>query len=121
MIPSNGLDPTMSHPRPTRTNLERRYLRMSSAPKQATHTVLTRRERESPMACRVVTREAVGGSNYGFAHARVSRRMTRAIHDHQFAVWPSPGKFPCSDEWTSKVKASMDQDSRNVGQHTRLS
>jgi hypothetical protein len=62
MIPSNGLDPTMSHPRSTRTNLERRYLRMSSAPNQATHTVLTRRERESPMACRVVTRDAVGCS-----------------------------------------------------------
>jgi hypothetical protein len=32
MIPSNGLDPTMSNPRSTRTNLERRYSRRSSAP-----------------------------------------------------------------------------------------
>src|SRR5437870_5216392 len=65
--------------------------------------------------------EAIGGSNECFAHARVSRGMARATHHHQFAIWPRLGQFPCSDEWTAQVKASMDQDAGNVGERTRLS
>ncbi len=59
--------------------------------------------------------EAIGGSHYRFAHTGVRRGMASAIHNHKFAIWPSLGKFPCCDERTSKVKASVDQDSGNGG------
>ena len=47
--------------------------------------------------------------------------MTGATYNHQFAVWPSLGKFPSSDKWASKVKTSMNQDTGNVGKRTRVS
>ncbi len=46
--------------------------------------------------------------------------MARATYDHQFAMWPRLGKFPCSDEWTAKVKSSVDQDAGNVCERTRV-
>src|SRR5262245_20132979 len=65
--------------------------------------------------------EAIGGSDECFAHARISSGMASATHNHQFAVWPRLGKFPCRDEWTAKVKSSMDQDAGNVCERTRMS
>src|SRR5919198_754751 len=77
--------------------------------------------RESRLPKLAAYGEAIGSSDEGFAHARVSGGMARTTHNHQFALWPGLSKFPNRDQWTAKVKTSMDQDPRNVCERTRVS
>lgn len=46
--------------------------------------------------------------------------MAGAVHNHEFGVRPSLGKFPCGDERRSKIDPALDHNTRNAGQGAGL-
>ena len=60
--------------------------------------------------------EAISGRDQGLAHTRFGEGMTSVVHNHEFAVWPSLGQFPCGDERSTKIKATMDHDPGDTSQ-----
>ena len=42
--------------------------------------------------------------------------MTRAAHNHQFAIRPGFGEFPCCHEWTRKIETALYHEAGDAGE-----